>query len=175
MSDHYPFIRLWNLSHVALRRHRLGKGFRSFFTQVSPRSRLPSAANTSSNNRASSVLSPHQRRPLWRRWVRIGDHDDQNQSPTRDVEQLAPPSFISGRTTVAASTSSPAMSLRDRPSDLKRPSYTATVRTASSHSSPRRERARDLEEKEEEGYPTGLKPPPPPPPPQSPAAKEMEP
>jgi len=172
MSDHYPFIRLWNLSHVALRRHRLGKGFRSLFSQVSPRSRLPTAANASSHNRASSGLSPHQRRPLWRRWVRIGDHDDQHQSPTRDVEQLAPPSFISGRTAVAASTSSPAISLRDRPSDLKRPSFTATVRTVSSHSSPRRERERDLDEKEEGGYPTGLKPPPPP---QPPAAKEMEP
>ncbi|KAK0643406.1 hypothetical protein B0T16DRAFT_391928 [Cercophora newfieldiana] len=111
---------LWNLCHVALRRHRLGNGLRACVGTTSPSSTQPLSPGAAAN-------------PRWRRWIgtsdrysRTGDHDLETQPHFQ-------PRVTMSSTTVAPS---PPISLRDRPTctEVKRPSYTATTRTASSHS-----------------------------------------
>jgi len=120
---------LWNLCHVALRRHRLGRGLRAC---------IPSSS--------AQPLSPGSTaNPRWRRW--IGTRDRYSRTADRDVETQ--PHFqprVMAMDTIATTTAppSPSVSLQDRPVcaevDVKRPSYTATASSASSHSSAKTEK-----------------------------------
>jgi hypothetical protein len=130
---------LWNLCHVALRRHRLGNGLRACI-------RTSTAPSHSSSPRSAT-------NPRWRRWIGTTNGYSQT-ADDHDVEthpRFCPEATMSSSTVAP----SPPISLRDRPgcAELKRPSYTATTRTASVNSCAK------IEEKgssiREEGEPEG--------------------
>ncbi|KAK0627533.1 hypothetical protein B0T14DRAFT_493607 [Immersiella caudata] len=112
---------LWNLCHVALRRHRLGNGLRACIRTATASSSHPSSPRSATN-------------PRWRRWVGTRDRYSQT-AGDHDVEthpRFHPQATMSSSTVAP----SPPISLRDRHgcAELKRPSYTATTRTASVNS-----------------------------------------
>jgi len=145
---------VWNLFHIALRRHRFGRGLRKL-----PRIPFRSRSRRTPPPETSRV----PRSPTWRRWIRVGDHDPR--AGPNDVEINA--QSTAGHTMVAPS---PPISLRERPVEMKRnDSFTATSRTASSHSGSksdergltRAEREKEKEMEIERQLQGGLSPPPP--------------
>ncbi|KAK3323703.1 hypothetical protein B0T19DRAFT_212079 [Cercophora scortea] len=133
-----PSIRVWNLLHTAIRRHRLGNGVRQYLAAL-PSLSLPhsSSSRTNSPHLRSPTTRPSSRLRAWRTRrhernragaLRVIDDDDEEEDLERNTLSIS-----RGTTLENNSSSSPAISLHERPTAETKARSLTTTTTGSSH------------------------------------------